>query len=105
MTTPGATLQRWIDQARDLGLVVDVTESLEYGVEGISVMIKRPHREPVTMLDVVLNADYVHIYACRIADGEHRFSHSAWKGGYSGATKVEKLSTVRYHIAGLGEDR
>lgn len=98
--TLDAKMTRYVEQARELGLVVTVTGKDDAVLSSRTVTIKRPQVEPVvTMLDVARNADSLSIYACRVFDS--RWSHTAWSGSYSGTRKLSKLKLVPYYIEGM----
>jgi hypothetical protein len=100
--TDSAQLNRWIDQAKALGLVVTIEDTGSLSSQQWSVTIRRPQVVAVTALDDYNNRRGLHLLATRSAAGV-RWRHGAYRTGITWAP-IAKLSVVRYAIEGLADD-
>ena len=100
--TDSALVRRTVEQAEALGLVVTVTREELYGMASVAVVVKRPHVEPVTLLDVVDNVRGLHLHALR-SPGGLRWTHAAWSMGYTADSKLSRLKLVPYVVRDLSE--
>lgn len=101
-----AKFDRWVAQAVDAGLVVEVEDHSEGILQSVTARISRPRVPEVNMLDVYRNRQAIVVQATRCF-GRGLWSNSARRvSGADGSLEdFPKLSTVRFAIDGMAEDR
>ena len=99
-------MARLSTQASALGLDVEIKDNGSDAVmQSVTLVIRRPQvANPTNMLEVVNNAEAVHVHAVRMW-GKGRWSHSATFWGY-GSRKGQwmALKHVGYRLQGWAED-
>lgn len=100
--TGSAQLNRWIDQAKALGLVITIEDTGSAAGQQWSVTIRRPQVVAINALEDYNNRRGLHLLATRSA-ASVRWRHGAYRTGIVHA-RIAKLSVVRYAIEGLADD-
>lgn len=103
LSGPMATLST---QASALGLEVEIKDNgSDHVMQSVTLIIRRPQvAEPTNMLEVVNNAEAVHVHAVRMW-GKGRWNHHVtfWGYGQRKGTWMP-LKHVRYRMEGWAKD-
>lgn len=98
-----AKFDRWVAQAVDAGLVVEIEDRSDGILQSVVARISRPQVEEVTALDVYRNRQAVIVQATRC------FNRGLWSNaarrvsGADGSAEAMKLAIVKFAIDGLAE--
>lgn len=100
----GTKFDRWVEQARFLGLVVVVEDHSEGILQSIVATITRPRVEPpMNMLDVYRNSQTIRLHAVRTFNEGKWNNHASYTSSGTNGLEALTVRRVQYRISGMAE--